>query len=144
MKKAFVLLDKDGDKLISRQDLLDAMTDAGVAFGKNTLEIFQELDRDGDGCITFDEFAVFWETHVKEDTVKDNTCEKRIPERAYSTLLPNAVVGMQSDFHGDEMPQGKDCNDEVLKRMLGNHLATAISRRNRLRPFRLKELLPEP
>ena len=132
MKKAFALLDKDGDQLISREDLMAAMTEAGVAFSEDILDIFQQLDRDGDECITFDEFSIFWETHVKEEPVMEEWHEKAVFTRSNSTKVSS------SGGIGHMMSEDKDY-DKVLKKMRGSHFVTAISRRNRLSSLRIYE-----
>ena len=133
MKKAFSLLDKDGDQLISHNDLTEAMMDAGVAFSKDILDIFQQLDRDGDGCITFDEFSDFWETHLQEDRVSDEDSDEKSVLKRSNTLQPRAC-SIHCEILGDSMPaEGKDVN-EMLKRVRGDNFVSAISRRNRLSP----------
>ena len=59
LKRAFRIADTDGSKSVSKRELFKALEKVGVsAFSSSEgLKLFQEADINGDGQLTFDEFA---------------------------------------------------------------------------------------
>merc|ERR1719478_1127138 len=54
---AFKAVDSDGSGTISKRELYAVLKTAGLANGKQALEVFSGFDEDGDGNLDFDEFA---------------------------------------------------------------------------------------
>ncbi|GFY83783.1 calcium-dependent protein kinase 13 [Actinidia rufa] len=63
LHKAFSYFDKDGDGFIEPDELRDALMEDGVDDCTNVAnDIFQEVDTDKDGLISYDEFAAMMKT----------------------------------------------------------------------------------
>lgn len=54
---AFRAVDADGSGSISKRELYMVLQKAGLANGKQALEIFEGFDEDSDGTLDFDEFC---------------------------------------------------------------------------------------
>ena len=54
---AFKAVDTDNSGTISKRELLEVLKKAGLASGKQALEVFSGFDQDGDGKLDFEEFA---------------------------------------------------------------------------------------
>lgn len=58
MIKAFKMFDKDGNGLITKQELLEGLNRLGESMNeKDILELIEAADLDGDGNINFEEFV---------------------------------------------------------------------------------------
>ncbi|XP_010253754.1 PREDICTED: calcium-dependent protein kinase 13 [Nelumbo nucifera] len=63
LRKAFSYFDKDGNGYIEPQELQDALMEDGAAdYADVANDIFQEVDTDKDGKISYDEFAAMMKT----------------------------------------------------------------------------------
>ncbi|KAE8692893.1 Calcium-dependent protein kinase 7 [Hibiscus syriacus] len=63
LRKAFSYFDKDGNGFIEPDELRDALMEDGADDCTNVAnDIFQEVDTDKDGCISYDEFAAMMKT----------------------------------------------------------------------------------
>ena len=54
---AFQAVDVDGSGSISKRELYDVLKQAGLANGKQALEVFEGFDKDSDGQLDFEEFT---------------------------------------------------------------------------------------
>jgi len=54
---AFQAVDVDGSGTISKRELYDVLKQAGLANGKQALEVFEGFDKDSDGQLDFEEFT---------------------------------------------------------------------------------------
>ena len=54
---AFQAVDTDGSGTISKRELYSVLQKAGLANGKQALEVFQGFDQDSDGQLDFEEFT---------------------------------------------------------------------------------------
>ena len=54
---AFRAVDADGSGTISKRELYSVLHKAGLANGKQALEVFKGFDEDADGQLDFDEFC---------------------------------------------------------------------------------------
>ena len=70
------MIDTDGSKTIDKEETLKFW---GKNFPKlNTLELFSQVDRNGDGSIQLDEWLEFWELVLKSGHTKEEVSSEVI------------------------------------------------------------------
>eukprot|EP00873_Tetraselmis_striata_P011886 jgi/Tetstr1/432150/TSEL_021607.t1 len=99
MRRAFQLMDRDGDGRIGREDLQMALEASEDTMSEELDAVFRAVDTDGNGCISFDEFYKFWHVIVRGDTdAEDEVGELGPCERQLSRRRPSAVQTAVPDF----------------------------------------------
>ena len=60
LRARFTLFDKDGNGLITRDELRDVMTQLGEKMSEDDIdEMIEDADKNGDGMINYEEFVAY-------------------------------------------------------------------------------------
>ncbi|EWS71123.1 calmodulin-domain kinase (macronuclear) [Tetrahymena thermophila SB210] len=77
LRKAFSLFDKDGDGYITQQEIQNVLG-VGMDFDSETwTKIVAEVDENGDGQVSFEEFKKIMQTLVKQETSQKRKQQKK-------------------------------------------------------------------
>ncbi|KAL4429783.1 hypothetical protein ABPG74_004420 [Tetrahymena malaccensis] len=77
LRKAFSLFDKDGDGYITQQEIQNVLG-VGMDFDSETwTKIVAEVDENGDGQVSFEEFKKIMQTLVKQETSQKRKYQKK-------------------------------------------------------------------
>lgn len=77
MRLQFKQMDVDGDGVLSKEEITDGIKDTGVILTKKQIdEIFLYHDKDGSGCIDYNEFIIILadkSKYQKEEKIRSIT-----------------------------------------------------------------------
>ena len=132
-KEAFQLFDKNGDGTIQANELIEVMKSINItATTEEILDMIKDVDTDGDGNISFDEFVVMMQKGGDEDlelreafNVFDKDKNGEIDREELKDVLKTLTGVSHSEAEIDLMIKEADTNNDgkvnfqEFKKMMG-------------------------
>lgn len=86
MKSFFKRFDEDGDDQIDREEFLLMVEELGITPEEVHTELFNSIDTDCNGCISFDEYCSWW-TRGIADNVRLEQVSKMLKRKYFARFL---------------------------------------------------------